>query len=114
MNQLYIRFGDLPENGKSWDYARGIELEGISVYKAKDITDRILPTDTDKTAWEVDRVHSRGHATIDGALFDRPAYLVSGDRVGTGSDGETLIEHVEIVAQLCKPQHGNHLLQVPE
>lgn len=87
---LYIRFGDLPEDGQSTDHTTGRKEHGVSVFGAD----------------EEDGVYSVTGAKVMQALLllPRGAYLVSGERVGTGADGEPVIRDVEIECELTTPK----------
>lgn len=93
---LYIRFGDRPAGGRSRNYATG-ELEaGISVYEAR----HDLVSDT----WMTD-------GAMVGTLVSYlaqglPARLVTGDEIGSGSDGEPVLADVEVVAELVRCDRG--------
>ncbi len=97
MAQMFIRFGDLPAGARSRNDDTG-ELEaGVSVYRAAwDSPDHDILS-VELCSWgDVMQLH---------ALQERPPYLVEGDEVGVGSDGEpvlanvtaTLLEGVEAV-----------------
>lgn len=97
---LYIRFGEIPKNGKSaiWkgDKCVGYE-DGVSVYEAhRNIDGRyapvipypLTPTTLDDFVYHL--MHFRGRK-----------YLVRGDLLGNlGSNGEPLLENVEIITEL--------------
>ena len=81
----YIRFGDLPE-GNSTNGWTGKTEEGHSVYKA------YFDPKTKKYII-LDNPYERGVATQDVLVAGkRKIYEVSGQRIGTGSDGEHLID----------------------
>lgn len=105
MSNHYIRFGEIPEDECSTEYEgsgdsqRPVKkLDGVSVYdcyidnRRHDGPQVVIPPNA--TARTLD--------TLWGLLnySDRPVYLVTGDRVGTGSDGEPLIKNVKIVSTL--------------
>lgn len=76
----YIRFGKLPKGGRSRNHITG-ELEaGVSVYPAAKVSDGYI-------------VDMRGIDAGSGLFIvqGRDAYLVTGDVVGMGSDGEPLL-----------------------
>lgn len=96
---LYIRFGDIPINGKSKVYNGEIETgieEGISVYPAfKDKEGNIilgLNLPITKTS-----LYTQQHLL---EYESRPCYLVTGDYVGKGSDGEPLLKNVRIIKEI--------------
>lgn len=82
--ELYIRFGDLPPGGRSWnDDAQEWEA-GVSVYKAEWQSE-----DRDIVCIEVPRGAQTG--TID-LVADRPVYIVTGTLLPErGGDGEPLM-----------------------
>ncbi len=96
----YIRFGDIPEGERSAIgaspnfianmFRTGDEEEGVSVYDARWLEK--------KEAWSIDEINV---ASLDELIAQkRPAYLVTGDLVGTGIDGEPLLHNVKIVKQI--------------
>ena len=96
---MYIRFGELPENGRSkiWkgEVFVGEEI-GVSVYEAK-IDDYgnvsvCLSLPITRDAFDTFRMLIE--------YSDRPCYLVSGKIVGRGNDNEPLISDVEIIEEL--------------
>jgi hypothetical protein len=81
---MYVRFGDLPEGGRSWNDEAGQYEAGASCYRAewqsgdKDILCVVIPDEICV-------------GTIN-ALADRPVYIVTGDLLGErGGDGEPLM-----------------------
>lgn len=109
---LYIRFGDLPEGGRSRDYEHGTTLDGMSVYRAQAVTDTRTPLESaDDWRWYDGPVFCRpvapNSAYYDGiapGLSDRPAYLVTGTKIGNGPEGEPIITDVEIVREVSQYQ----------
>ena len=96
---LYIRFGDIPTNSKSKVYNGEIEIgieEGISVYPAfEDKEGNIilgLNLPITKTS-----LHTQQHLL---EYDNRPCYIVTGDYVGKGTDGEPLIKNVRIIKEI--------------
>jgi len=87
---VYVRFGDLPDGEQSTDHSSGRKEAGVSVYACE----------------EDDGVYYLGGTELQTVfyLLDRPIYLVSGERVGTGADGEPLIRDCEIEADLTTPK----------
>jgi hypothetical protein len=80
---MYVRFGDLPEGGRSRNDETGQYEAGVSVYHAEwansdhDVLCVLLCNEGD-----VAQLH---------ILEDRSLYLVEGIEVGKGSDGEPLL-----------------------
>lgn len=102
----YLRFGKIPEDEKSSIHYRGYycgKEEGVSVYHCAIINNQphiILP-----------RPYSEGAMdTLYGLLFydkDKPVYIVTGKRIGTGHDGEPLIRDVKIIKDITKDFRSN-------
>lgn len=91
---MYIRFGDLPETGRSWNDELGNEEAGISVYQAewqssdRDVVCVTVPSDI-------------CIGTIS-QIEDRPVYIVTGTLLAeVGGDGEPLM--VDATAELVGP-----------
>ena len=76
----YIRFGALPEDGKSRNHRDNTLEAGVSCFDAEIATDgsyRLLLTPVLEVSYLT--------------VAARPAYRLYGDRVGTGADGEPLL-----------------------
>ena len=91
---MYIRFGALPETGRSWNDELQTEEVGVSCYRAewgsadRDIITVYVPSDI-------------CIGTIS-QIEDRPVYIVSGDLLDTtGGDGEPLLTNA--IAELVGP-----------
>lgn len=92
--RLYIRYGDLPEGGRSTNHRTGEREEGVSVYPVAWLgPDDYAPVLPSREALQT---------YYSSELHDRPAYLVRGRWVGWGSDMEPLLADVQIV-QRIKP-----------
>jgi hypothetical protein len=85
----YLRFKNLPANGRSHNYATGQTEAGISVYE--------LDWDLVAGAWRLCGSATPAQLIINTLRGDVPAYIVTGERVGTGSDGEPLLTDVKII-----------------
>jgi len=84
----YLRFGDLPKNGKSRNHLTGVTEQGVSVYECVLMNGKyklIMPDLTYSAC-----------VSLSGVL-DRPCYLVSGALIGRGSDGEPLLRSPVII-----------------
>lgn len=83
----YVRYGDLPEDGRSRNHADGIAEPGVSVFHGQ-----VLPTGEA-------RARPTNHVLFCSmaSLRDRPLYVVDGREVGTGSDGEPVLADATIV-----------------
>ena len=76
----YIRFGNLPEGGKSRNHRDNTLEAGVSCFEAEIATSgdfRLLLTPVLEVSYLT--------------VADRPAYRLYGERVGTGADGEPLL-----------------------
>lgn len=96
MTKTYIRFGDIPSNERSsihcGDSGKVGEETGVSVYDAVQIDNE----------WRIVVPKKMTYSTCVSlsAYVDKEFYLVQGDLVGYGSDGEPLIKNVKIVSKL--------------
>ena len=95
----YMRFGDIPKGERStvWNVETPVKKErGVSVYNClyvdDDIIGVVLPLPITEGALNT--------FTNIVKYDDRPCYLVEGDCVGKGSDGEPLLRNVKIVKQI--------------
>ncbi len=89
---IYVRFGEIPTNGKSKNYLTGEYEKGVSVYEAVEKEDGsiyiLMPELT-------------GNACVSlSGVLDRPAYVVEGDKVGIGSDNEPILRNCRIIRKL--------------
>lgn len=86
---IFVRFGDLPSDGRSKNHLTD-ELEaGVSVYEAIERDGKIsllLPSMTGSAC-----------VSMSGCFFGKPFYEVDGTVVGTGSDGEPVLSPCRIV-----------------
>ena len=81
----FLRFGDLPKNGKSKNFANGNFEAGVSAFNAEFSGNNYRPILTD--VLEVTYLN----------VVSRPAYRVWGKVVGTGADGEPLLKVTKFV-----------------
>ena len=98
---IYIRFGEIPEDEKSTRYFHTIPIKkekGVSCYNAvkykKQFLIAIPPT-----------IKGSFCDTLNGLYEDytwglRKAYLISGKEVGKGADGEPLVYQIKILKEL--------------
>jgi hypothetical protein len=94
---LYIRFGALPTQGRSRNHATGSSEAGVSAYDAAiDYRGGYRLADSP--------------ATFDPHLLGRSAYVITGRRVGTGSDGESVVVDAEIIAKVAYDQATDRFL----
>ena len=95
----YLRFGDIPTSGLSniWlnDQIIGQEL-GVSVY------DAVLMTD----GWHVILPKPITHKVINTLYIliaeKRSVYILSGEEIGIGTDGEPLLKDPHILLEITK------------
>lgn len=81
---MYVRFGEAPASGRSWNTETDTAEAGVSCYRAY---------------WQDDEQHiisisvpdEGSMAQINMLLADRPLYLIKGDEIGAGSDGEPVL-----------------------
>jgi len=85
MKKCYIRFGDIPESKLSKNYLTGESEKGVSVYRAFVKDGNIIPI--------ISSLEPSILVTLVGCL-SRNVYIVYGDKIGIGSDGEILLENV--------------------
>jgi len=86
----FLRYGDLPAGGRSRNHADGSMEAGVSVYRGEILPSgeaRVLPT----TTAEFCGLQS---------IANRPLYLVEGEEIGVGSDGEPLLRNCRIVRRI--------------
>ena len=96
----YIRFGGIPVDEVSTVFFRGDKTEkkekGVSVYHCAVINGNYhicLPNPTTESA--VDTIH--GLLLQACSIKNKKVFLVEGNEVGIGSDGEPLIKNVRII-----------------
>lgn len=87
---LYIRIGELPEGGRSTNWATGEQERGVSAYEAV----------YDPVAGAYEAHGALPGALVQAAVSGRDAYLVGGREVGRGSDGEPLVTDVRVIRRL--------------
>ena len=87
----YVRYGKLPVGGHSTNNADGRREAGVSVFRGKYRQDLGLAIAIPEHTYELGTwLH----------LQTRPMYIVDGEEIGTGSDGEPLITNARIVAEI--------------
>lgn len=90
--KIYLRFGSWPEDERSRNFAISGKERGVSVYPAR--------YDTVSESWVYDLSdgdYAPYTMSLAHALWRRPVYLVTGEEVGRGQDGEPLLRQVRIV-----------------
>ena len=97
MAKVYVRFGDIPTDGKSKVYKSGEVVKeelGVSVWNcafANGVPYPILLTNF---------ISETALADYISHLFgNRKVYLVTGDVVGTGTVGEPLLNNVTVIRE---------------
>jgi hypothetical protein len=99
-SDLYIRFGNIPEGERSYDNRNDCLEDGVSVYACeRDATDEDAPEGVDEAYYLAGTMLQTVFS-----LMTRDTYLVTGEQVGTGADGEPVIRDVEVVANLRTPE----------
>lgn len=84
--EMYIRFCKIPQDERSYNFMRNRKEIGVSVFRADDNGMPILDNaEQAKSLWA--RLHRRH-------------YLVTGEVVGVGQDGEPLLQNVRVVRRL--------------
>lgn len=103
----YIRFGELPQNGKSKIYKSGIETGeecGISVYNCCKMFGKysvVLPNIiTSSTLNTIKQIHVQ--LSSKNIYASVKVYLVTGDFVGFGTDNEPLISNAEVLEDITE------------
>lgn len=102
MRLCYIRIGEIPLSGKSRIHC-GDELlgeeQGISVWEAVELHGKyriLIPNPCNANAMgDLDSTFLKSHY-----YRSTPVYEVDGDVVGTGSDGEPLLDNIEVIKKL--------------
>jgi len=96
VRDFYIRFGELPKSGKSMNWASETQENGVSVYDASfnPMTGLYNP------------YGALPGAEINYLIKGANIYLVTGEEVGRGSDGEPLLKDVKTVATLKFTEEG--------
>ena len=83
--QVFVRFGKVPEGGRSYNHHAGVFEAGLSVIEARELPDGTL--------WLAQTVGTAISLwTGTSGLLDRPAYLCQGEIVGRGGDGEPCLK----------------------
>ena len=94
--ETFIRFGELPKSGKSRNWSTGKNERGVSCYRS---TYNIL-------TGAYNTYGALPGAEISYLMRNANIYLITGDVVGVGSDGEPVINNAKIVAQLALTDDG--------
>ncbi len=91
VGNYYIRFGNLPKEGRSRNHADGLQERGVSCYEAR----------KSLGGWRLagDGLPAAAIQAAFGCYGD-VTLLLTGQCVGTGSDGEPLITGAKVVTHL--------------
>jgi hypothetical protein len=90
---FYIRFNDLPKNRRSKNHATGQFEKGVSCYRAT--------FDVNTETFKFVEDGTDAGAAIAYVFEQAPVYLLTGEQVGKGSDGEPVLKNVSIVSKLA-------------
>lgn len=97
VKDAYLRFGELPQSGKSTNWATGESEGGVSCYAL---------------AWDiVNAQYTLSGTGLLGALISYTMqgvqpYIITGEEVGKGSDGEPILKNVKIVGSAVNTRDG--------
>ena len=83
----YIRFGEVPRSGKSYNYRDNFFEKGVSAYHAVFFPDG---------SYEV-LYHNPFEMFGAYSYSSRPAYRLYGEEIGTGSDGEPVLKVIKAI-----------------
>ena len=101
-NKKYIRYGEIPPDGKSKIHNSEGEIvgeeAGISVFEYIEGRGLVVP----------DNEAARNDFSMLSSKFWINHYLVTGDEVGIGSDGEPLIANVKILKTLHEKRQAKN------
>lgn len=94
--EVYIRFNELPKDGKSRNWATNQTEKGISVYN---------------TTYDLETGTYQTYGALPGAelaylIKGANVYFVTGECVGKGSDGEPLLTNVKILGKATYTKTG--------
>lgn len=87
MTAIYLRIGRWDDSERSRNFATGEFEAGVSVY---DLDPAGAPIDPGEGEWSADDLRDR-------LAGDDPKFLVTGDVVGEGGDGEPLLRNVRVI-----------------
>lgn len=102
--RYYIRFGEIPKDEISHVWFRGIHVGqeiGVSVYHGIEIDGIwhvVFPNPSNPNT--IDDLQSYVGGEGPGRPASCAAYVVTGDQVGVGCDGEPLIKNIKIVKEI--------------
>lgn len=86
----YLRYRQPPSGGRSYNSRDGVYEAGVSVYRAYRLGDRYV-------------IDLTGHDVFSSLFISQSnedLYLVTGEEIGTGADGEPVLRNVHIVRRV--------------
>lgn len=89
----YIRFGNIPQSGKSMNYLTNKKQPGISVYKCR------IYDDNEIVHIEIPGILGTALASLS-SIMERPSFIVNGNQIGTGSDGQPILQNCKIIGEV--------------
>lgn len=98
--EAYIRYGGLPRDRRSFNSREGVYEEGVSVYRAAVYAGEATTKKGDTLIVDHYTLDLEGvdfASTMFITSSERAAYLVEGDEIGTGADGEPILVNVKII-----------------
>ena len=97
-NNMYLRFGQIPQNERSGiykgDHGKIGEEQGVSCYRGVIVDNKvyiIMPHVASTTYYWLIDSYNRGKI---------PLYIIQGEEVGLGSDMEPLLKNVSIIQEI--------------
>ena len=88
---VFLRYGSLPKHGKSTNWVDGTIEEGVSVFRGKELPTGEVTFIIGSPQAEGTKLH---------LALDKKLYVVGGDVVGVGADGEPLLQNSKIIRQV--------------
>jgi hypothetical protein len=87
METRFIRFGNIPEGGKSYNHMNESFEDGVSCYRVARVGGK----------WLIDGAYGSYRQMF---FSDRPMLEVGGREIGTGSDGEPILADAVVVRKM--------------
>ncbi|RLC45238.1 MAG: hypothetical protein DRH57_08380 [Candidatus Cloacimonadota bacterium] len=107
MEVVYVRFGMIPENGKSYNSLDEFYEEGVSVYEAlhRDGQFQLLLPMIDETSIATLGNCYNTAQCLSGQIYHYSRLnLVEGEYIGNGSDGEPLLKNCKIIRPIFEKE----------
>ena len=113
--ETFLRFGDVPEGGRSKNWITGGREKGVSGYALNHKGAIIRPSgDTGEAGIRVIESLGKGETVMGEKKTPLPRKLVQGRRVGKGEDEEPVIQDItEVPATWHQPQRGTQAYYGP-